>query len=168
MLVLRSATILPCGSRHRGQEGVHLYSRPPTSSKVWRSRSREQSVGVQVLQFAQEFMEFEEFRQWVRARIFDNSVPLSNQILGRWKINNGSVAFYFELVEVRQHGPSPGDDDRARHEWKPQDAGRSQRQPRSSWVLHYLLDFVGKFVSSKVTGRKAFGEASLRSGQRLD
>src|SRR5215470_15982278 len=34
VLVLRSATILPCGSRHRGQKGVHLYSRPPTSSKV--------------------------------------------------------------------------------------------------------------------------------------
>src|SRR5215470_6181888 len=57
VLVLRSATILPCGSRHRGQKGVHLYSRPPTSSKVWRSRSREQSAGVQVPQFAQEFTE---------------------------------------------------------------------------------------------------------------
>ena len=46
----------------------------------------------------------EEFRQWVRARICDNSVPLSNQVLGRWKINNGRVAFYFELAEVRQQG----------------------------------------------------------------
>ena len=46
----------------------------------------------------------EEFRQWVRTRLSDNSVPLSNQVLGRWKINNGSVVFYFELVEVRQQG----------------------------------------------------------------
>jgi hypothetical protein len=74
----------------------------------------------------------EEFRQWVRARIFDNSVPLSNQVLGRWKINNGSVVFYFELAEVRQQGQSLGDGDRVRHECKPQDEGRAQRQPRSS------------------------------------
>ena len=46
----------------------------------------------------------EEFRRWVRTRLSDNSVPLSNQVLGRWKINNGSVVFYFELIEVRQQG----------------------------------------------------------------
>ena len=73
----------------------------------------------------------EEFRQWVRARIFDNGVPLSNQVR-RWKIKNGSVVFYFELAEVPQQGQSRGDGDGARHECKPQDAGRSQRQPRSS------------------------------------
>src|SRR5215469_1799751 len=58
LLVLRSAAILPCGSQHRGQKEVHFYSRSPTSSKVWRSRSREQSASVQVLQFAQEFTEY--------------------------------------------------------------------------------------------------------------
>src|SRR6516164_6271378 len=73
----------------------------------------------------------EEFRQWVRTRSSDNSVPLSNQVLGRWKINNGSVVFYFELAEVRQQGRSLGEGDLARHECKSQDAGRSQRQPRS-------------------------------------
>lgn len=73
----------------------------------------------------------EDFRQWVRARIFDKGSPLSNQVLRRWKINNGSVVFYFELAEVRQQG-SLGDGHRASHEWKPQDAGRSQRQPVSS------------------------------------
>jgi 5-methylcytosine-specific restriction endonuclease McrA len=46
----------------------------------------------------------EEFRQWVGTQLSDNSVPLSNQALGRWKINNGRVVFYFELVEVRQQG----------------------------------------------------------------
>jgi hypothetical protein len=51
----------------------------------------------------------EEFRQWVRARISDNSVPLRNQALGRWKMNNRSVVFYFELAGVRQQGQSLGD-----------------------------------------------------------
>lgn len=43
----------------------------------------------------------EEFRQWVRARTF----TLNNQVLERWKINNGTVVFYFELAEVRQQPP---------------------------------------------------------------
>jgi hypothetical protein len=44
----------------------------------------------------------EEFRQWVRARIFDNSAKVNNQVLGRWKINNGTVVFYFELAEANK------------------------------------------------------------------
>ena len=72
----------------------------------------------------------EEFRQWVRARISDNSVPLSNQVLGRWKINNGSVVFYFELAEVCNRVSRSAIEPVTNA--KPQDAGRSQRQPHSS------------------------------------
>ena len=108
----------------------------------------------------------EEFRQWVRARIFDNSVPFNNQVLGRWKINNGRVVFYFELAEVRQQGQSLGDGDRA--ECKPQDAGRSQRQPRSSPKGSSLSpEFVGKFGSSNATDRKLLVKPKiLASGEQ--
>jgi 5-methylcytosine-specific restriction endonuclease McrA len=53
----------------------------------------------------------EEFRQWVRARIFDNEkrvgAPPSNQVLRRWNINNGTVVFYFELARALDQGAAP-------------------------------------------------------------
>jgi hypothetical protein len=93
----------------------------------------------------------------VRARILDNNVPL-NQVLGRWKINNGRVVFYFELAEVGQQGQSLGDGDLACHECKPQDAGRSEAAPQLTKGSSLSPEFVGKFVSGKVTVRKLLAE----------
>jgi hypothetical protein len=49
VLVLRRATILSRGSRHRDQKAARLYCRPPPSSSAWRPGSRKQSACVQVL-----------------------------------------------------------------------------------------------------------------------
>src|SRR6266581_3126010 len=57
VLVLRSAAISSRGSRHRDQKAARVYGRPPPSSVPWRAWSREQSAGLQILQFAQELAE---------------------------------------------------------------------------------------------------------------
>ena len=49
----------------------------------------------------------EQFRQWVRTRIFDKAkdggVPFGKQVRRRWRINAEAVVFYFELAQLPEH-----------------------------------------------------------------
>ena len=104
VLVLRSATILSRGSRHRGQKAARLYRRPPPSSSAWRPGRANKVPACKYCNSHKSSRTVEQFRQWVQALVFDKAkrdgAPLGKHGLGRWKIKAGAVVFYFELART--------------------------------------------------------------------